>query len=160
MEKGFNGGQPITEEWFTDKLSGGHNPEAIAMLFPGINDADNAAIADDKEARFRALAGACDIACCGCRHSLQRVLLSRFVFGPENLHLQSTEVHGLDPNPGLPEFLAWADAKGLKMAAVTNAPRCTMQMVTCVRIALSNCSTKPAQPNDSGQIRSGAQCAG
>jgi hypothetical protein len=58
MEKGFNGGQPITEAWFTDKLSGGHNPEAIAMLFPGINDADNAAIADDKEARFRVLAGA------------------------------------------------------------------------------------------------------
>ena len=58
MEKGFNGGQPITEAWFTDKLSGGHNPEAIAMLFPGIGDADNAAIADDKEARFRVLAGA------------------------------------------------------------------------------------------------------
>lgn len=27
------------------------------MMFPGISDADNAVIADDKEARFRALAG-------------------------------------------------------------------------------------------------------
>lgn len=58
LEKGFNGGQSITEEWFTDKLSGGHNPETVAMMFPGISDADNAVIADDKEARFRALAGA------------------------------------------------------------------------------------------------------
>ncbi len=58
LEKGYNGGQPITKEWFTEHLSGGHNPEAVAFLFPGISDADNAAIADDKEARFRTLAGA------------------------------------------------------------------------------------------------------
>jgi HAD superfamily hydrolase (TIGR01509 family) len=56
LEKGYNGGVPIEKAWFTDKLSGGHNPEAVAFLFPGISDADNAAVADDKEARFRALA--------------------------------------------------------------------------------------------------------
>lgn len=58
VEKGYNGGEPITEEWFTEHLSGGHNPEAVAFLFPGISDSDNAAVADDKEARFRKLAGA------------------------------------------------------------------------------------------------------
>lgn len=57
MEKDFNGGKPIEEAWFTDNLSGGHNPECIAMLFPGISKADNDAIAIDKEARFRKLAG-------------------------------------------------------------------------------------------------------
>ena len=40
-----------------EHLSGGHNPEAVAFLFPGISDEDNAAVADDKEARFRKLAG-------------------------------------------------------------------------------------------------------
>ena len=40
-----------------EHLSGGHNPEAVAFLFPGISDGDNAAVADDKEARFRKLAG-------------------------------------------------------------------------------------------------------
>lgn len=35
----------------------------------------------------------------------------------------SAETHGLKPNEGLPEFLEWADAQGLKKAAVTNAPR-------------------------------------
>ena len=58
LEKGYNGGEPITEAWFTEHLSGGHNPEAVAFLFPGISDSDNAAVADDKEARFRKLAGA------------------------------------------------------------------------------------------------------
>lgn len=57
MEKDFNEGKPIEEAWFTENLSGGHNPECIAMLFPGISKADNDAIAIDKEARFRKLAG-------------------------------------------------------------------------------------------------------
>jgi len=92
MEKGFNGGRPITEEWFTEHLSGGHNPEAVAFLFPGINDVDNAAIADDKEARFRKLA----------------------------------EKEGLKANEGLMEFIAWLDARGVKQAAVTNAPKLNM----------------------------------
>lgn len=56
LEKDFNGGKPIEEAWFTDNLSGGHNPECIEMLFPGISKADNDAIAIDKEARFRKLA--------------------------------------------------------------------------------------------------------
>lgn len=68
LEKGYNGGTPIEKAWFTDKLSGGHNPEAVAFLFPGISEADNAVIADDKEARFRKLAGGQDwlSACMAC----------------------------------------------------------------------------------------------
>lgn len=92
VEKGYNGGEPITEEWFTEHLSGGHNPEAVAFLFPGISDSDNAAVADDKEARFRRLA----------------------------------EVKGLEPNEGLMKFIDWLDARGVKQAAVTNAPKLNM----------------------------------
>lgn len=56
LEKDFNGGKPIEEAWFTEHLSGGHNPECIQLLFPDISKADNDAIAIDKEARFRKLA--------------------------------------------------------------------------------------------------------
>lgn len=56
LEKGWDGGKPLTKEFFVANLSGGHNPECVAELFPGISDEDNAAIADDKEARFRKLA--------------------------------------------------------------------------------------------------------
>ena len=35
-----------------------------------------------------------------------------------------TDVHGLEANAGLAQFLEWADAQGFKKAAVTNAPRC------------------------------------
>lgn len=35
----------------------------------------------------------------------------------------AAEIHGLEANVGLPEFLKWVDALGIKKAAVTNAPR-------------------------------------
>ncbi len=36
----------------------------------------------------------------------------------------SAEVKGLEPNEGLMKFIDWLDARGVKQAAVTNAPKC------------------------------------
>lgn len=88
VEVGFQGGSPIDEDFFRRHISGRHNPEIAADLFPTWSDAARVAFYEDKEARFRAMAGS----------QLQRM-------------------------PGLSAFLAWLDARGLRAAAVTNAPR-------------------------------------
>jgi phosphoglycolate phosphatase-like HAD superfamily hydrolase len=52
----YNGGRPIDEAFFRSRISGRHNPEIFADLFPAMSAAEHEALADDKEARFRALA--------------------------------------------------------------------------------------------------------
>ncbi|XP_007220415.2 haloacid dehalogenase-like hydrolase domain-containing protein Sgpp [Prunus persica] len=56
QEVGFNGGVPITEEFFSDNLSGMHNEKLCSILFPewDIQRARN--FFEDKEAMFRRLA--------------------------------------------------------------------------------------------------------
>ena len=53
IEHGFDGGQPISEDFFRRRISGRHNPEIFADLFPARTAAEHDALADDKEARFR-----------------------------------------------------------------------------------------------------------
>lgn len=89
QEKGFDGGQPISEAFFRERISGRHNPEIAAELFPHWTKEQQDAFSDDKEQRFRNLAAQ----------------------------------HGLQPMPGLPDFLDWVKSRGLRVAAVTNAPR-------------------------------------
>ena len=57
-QRGFNGGKPIDEEFFLERISGRSNPAICADLFPTWSDAEATAFSDAKEARFRELAAA------------------------------------------------------------------------------------------------------
>ncbi len=57
-ELAYDAGRPIDEAFFRSRISGRHNPEIFADLFPAMSAAEHEALADDKEARFRALASA------------------------------------------------------------------------------------------------------
>ena len=58
LELGFNGGVPIDEAFYNRTISGRHNPDITRDLFPDWPEDRRERFANDKEARFRALAGA------------------------------------------------------------------------------------------------------
>lgn len=87
QEIGFNGGVPITEDFFVENIAGKHNEDIAELLFP--DDIPRGRIfVEDKEAMFRKLASG-----------------------------QLTAVSGLY------KLKKWIEDRGLKRAAVTNAPR-------------------------------------
>ncbi|KAI8463822.1 MAG: HAD-like domain-containing protein [Monoraphidium minutum] len=94
VEVGFDGGRPISEDFFRSRISGHHNPEIAADLFPEWSVEQHVAFYTDKEQRFRDLAGS----------KLQRM-------------------------PGLTEWIAWLRGRGVRMAAVTNAPRANTELM-------------------------------
>jgi hypothetical protein len=57
VEVGFQGGAPITEAFFRSHISGRHNPEIAADLFPDWPEDKRVAFYEDKEQRFRDMAG-------------------------------------------------------------------------------------------------------
>ncbi|KAK4262497.1 hypothetical protein QN277_028052 [Acacia crassicarpa] len=87
QEIGFNGGNPITEEFFIETIAGKHNDDTALALFPG-DLQRGLKFVDDKEAMFRKLAA-----------------------------------QQLKPLNGLYKVTKWVEERGLKRAAVTNAPR-------------------------------------
>ncbi|KAI5647568.1 hypothetical protein M9H77_33573 [Catharanthus roseus] len=87
QEVGFNGGEPITEEFFIKNISGMHNDELCHVLFPDWDFNKAMKFMEDKEEMFRRLA------------SVQ-----------------------LEPMRGLEKLCKWIEERGLKRAAVTNAP--------------------------------------
>ncbi|KAI3444856.1 hypothetical protein Pfo_001521 [Paulownia fortunei] len=56
QEVGFNGGEPITEEFFIKNISGMHNEELCHVLFPDWDLERARKFFEDKEAMFRRLA--------------------------------------------------------------------------------------------------------
>lgn len=52
-QAGFNGGVPITEEFYSANISGGHNDDLARSLFPGMDHQKAMRFMDDKEAMFR-----------------------------------------------------------------------------------------------------------
>ncbi|KAL2634903.1 hypothetical protein R1flu_006382 [Riccia fluitans] len=56
VEIGYNGGQPITEEFFSKFISGKFNPDIGRFLFPEWDEAARTKFLDDKEAYFRRMA--------------------------------------------------------------------------------------------------------
>ncbi|KAB1210032.1 Haloacid dehalogenase-like hydrolase domain-containing protein Sgpp [Morella rubra] len=87
QEIGFNGGVPITEEFFSKNIGGKHNDDIAMVLFP--DDVQRGLkFTVDKEAMFRRLA-----------------------------------TEQLKPVDGLYKVKKWIEDRGLKRAAVTNAPR-------------------------------------
>ncbi|KAE8055544.1 hypothetical protein FH972_012377 [Carpinus fangiana] len=87
QEIGFNGGVPITEEFFAENIAGKHNNDIVAVLFP--DDVQRGLkFTDEKEAMFRRLAA-----------------------------------EQLEPVSGIYKVKKWIEDRGLKRAAVTNAPR-------------------------------------
>ncbi|CAA7406691.1 unnamed protein product [Spirodela intermedia] len=56
QEVGYNGGEPITEEFFAKNISGGHNDDLARFLFPDWDHKTAMKFMDDKEAMFRRLA--------------------------------------------------------------------------------------------------------
>lgn len=87
QEIGFNGGVPISEQFFVENIAGKHNNDIAAILFP--NDLERGLkFCVDKEAMFRRLAK-----------------------------------EELKPIQGLYKLKKWVEDRGLKRAAVTNAPK-------------------------------------
>ncbi|XP_078438429.1 haloacid dehalogenase-like hydrolase (HAD) superfamily protein [Wolffia australiana] len=56
QEIGYNGGEPITEEFFVKNISGGHNDDLARFLFPDWDFEKAMKFMDDKETLFRRLA--------------------------------------------------------------------------------------------------------
>ncbi|KAL6323487.1 hypothetical protein AAG906_039060 [Vitis piasezkii] len=56
QEVGFNGGVPITEEFFIETISGKHNVNLATILFPDWEPQRSQKFLEDKEAYFRRLA--------------------------------------------------------------------------------------------------------
>ncbi|XP_047945876.1 haloacid dehalogenase-like hydrolase domain-containing protein Sgpp [Salvia hispanica] len=94
QELGYNGGDPITEEFFITNISGKHNEELCQVLFPDWDLQRARKFFVDKEAMFRRLAA------------------------------EQTE-----PVAGLDALCRWVEDKGLRRAAVTNAPRANAEML-------------------------------
>jgi len=93
QEIGFNGGVPITEEFFAENIAGKHNDDIAAVLFP--DDIQRGLkFMDEKEAMFRRLAA-----------------------------------EQLEPVSGIYKVKKWIEDRGLKRAAVTNAPRPTAELM-------------------------------
>ncbi|KAG5525067.1 hypothetical protein RHGRI_031675 [Rhododendron griersonianum] len=87
QEIGFNGGVPISEQFFVENIAGKHNDDIAVRLFP--NDLERGLkFCVDKEAMFRRLAK-----------------------------------EELKPIQGLYKLKKWVEDRGLKRAAVTNAPK-------------------------------------
>ncbi|KAK4410935.1 Haloacid dehalogenase-like hydrolase domain-containing protein Sgpp [Sesamum angolense] len=94
QEVGFNGGEPISEEFFIKNISGMHNEELCHVLFPDWDLQRARKFLDDKEVMFRKLAA-----------------------------------EQLKPVAGLDKLCKWVEDRGLKRAAVTNAPRPNAEMI-------------------------------
>ncbi|XP_050230703.1 haloacid dehalogenase-like hydrolase domain-containing protein Sgpp [Mercurialis annua] len=93
QEINFNGGVPITEEFFIHNIAGKHNDDIAVLLFP--DDVPRGLqFTVDKEAMFRKLATE-----------------------------QLTAINGLY------EVKKWIEDRGLKRAAVTNAPRLNAELM-------------------------------
>ncbi|XP_006662619.1 haloacid dehalogenase-like hydrolase domain-containing protein Sgpp isoform X2 [Oryza brachyantha] len=56
QQVGFNNGVPITEEFYSANISGGHNDDLARALFPDMDHDKAMKFMDDKEALFRKLA--------------------------------------------------------------------------------------------------------
>ncbi|KAL3743363.1 hypothetical protein ACJRO7_018632 [Eucalyptus globulus] len=96
QEIGFNGGIPITEEFFAENISGKHNEDIAVFLFP--DDVPRGRqFMEDKEAMFLKLASE-----------------------------QLTAVSGLY------KMKKWIEDRGLKRAAVTNAPRPNAELMISI----------------------------
>ncbi|KAL6906359.1 hypothetical protein ACP4OV_003960 [Aristida adscensionis] len=96
LQVGFNGGVPITEEFYSASISGGHNEDLARELFPEMDHQKAMQFMDDKEAMFR------------------------------KQHLAPGKLKAVD---GLHELCKWIDDRGLKRAAVTNAPRANAELM-------------------------------
>eukprot|EP00218_Dolichomastix_sp_CCMP3274_P008852 CAMPEP_0170132970 /NCGR_PEP_ID=MMETSP0033_2-20121228/985_1 /TAXON_ID=195969 /ORGANISM="Dolichomastix tenuilepis, Strain CCMP3274" /LENGTH=241 /DNA_ID=CAMNT_0010368421 /DNA_START=96 /DNA_END=821 /DNA_ORIENTATION=+ len=86
--------ETIDHAFFQKNISGRHNDDIFGRIFPDMPKERYAAVAEEKEARFRKLAGESTIA-----------------------------------TKGLSELLEWIDKRGLKKAAVTNAPRANAELM-------------------------------
>ncbi|KAM3266863.1 hypothetical protein P3L10_003858 [Capsicum annuum] len=87
LEIGYNGGVPVDEEWFVKIISGKHNDDLVAVLFP-----------DDHE------------------RGVNSWMTRKFC-------LEALAKEQLKPLNGLNKLRKWIEDRGLKRAAVTNAPR-------------------------------------
>ncbi|KAL5551230.1 hypothetical protein UlMin_001406 [Ulmus minor] len=84
---GFNGGVPISEDYFIKNIAGKHNDDFAMLLFPDDHQR-GLKFVEEKEAMYRRLAA-----------------------------------EQLKPVSGLYKLRKWIEDRGLKRAAVTNAPR-------------------------------------
>ena len=82
VAKGYNGGKPITREYFDEHISGGHNILLGKFLWPDWSQEDRDRFADEKEALFREYSGKHP---CNWRHEFQ--LSTRLSFNSSTFSL-------------------------------------------------------------------------
>ncbi|KAK9927837.1 hypothetical protein M0R45_025003 [Rubus argutus] len=93
---GFNGGVPITEDYYIQNISGKHNDDIARLLFP--DDFERGLkVTEGKEVIFRRLVG-----------------------------------DKLKPVSGLNRVRKWIEDRGLKRAAVTNAPKQNAELMISI----------------------------
>ncbi|XP_012842626.1 PREDICTED: haloacid dehalogenase-like hydrolase domain-containing protein Sgpp [Erythranthe guttata] len=102
QEIGFNGGVPIDEDFFVKNIAGRHNEDIASILFPDDHER-GVKFLDDKEAMFR-------------RFSYRAF----FLILNGNYRIVKEKI---EPVKGLHKLTKWIEDRGLKRAAVTNAPR-------------------------------------
>ena len=98
IRAGYDNGRPITEAFFKSHISGRHNRDLTADLFPSWDESDRANFSDDKE----------------------------------NIYRDLVKTRRLQPLEGLLEFVSLIESKGIRKAAVTNAPRCNAELMLAV----------------------------
>ncbi|WOL06128.1 haloacid dehalogenase-like hydrolase domain-containing protein Sgpp isoform X1 [Canna indica] len=94
---GFNGGVPITEEFYIKTVSGQHNDDIARSLFPDWDHKKGMEFLDEKEAMYRRIAPG--------------------------------KLPAVD---GLHKLCKWIEDRGVKRAAVTNAPRANAELMISI----------------------------
>nr|XP_027081475.1 haloacid dehalogenase-like hydrolase domain-containing protein Sgpp isoform X1 [Coffea arabica] len=123
-ETGFNGGVPITEEFYVQNFAGKHNDDVAAILFP--DDIERGLkFCEDKEAMFRRLLTI-------FLYTILQLLtlcppLGIVQFPPVldvllvgKYRLAKEQLKAVD---GLYKLRKWIEDRGLRRVAVTNAPK-------------------------------------
>ncbi|KAI8545542.1 hypothetical protein RHMOL_Rhmol07G0047800 [Rhododendron molle] len=116
QEIGFNGGAPITEEFFIQRISGKHNGQLCEVLLPDWDFPRAMKFMHDKEAFFRS--------CCLYQCQLFPYLKLQQQPPPYRLAAEN-----LQPMNGLNKLCKWIEDCGLKRAAVTNAPKSNAELL-------------------------------
>lgn len=123
---GFNGGVPITEDFFVVNIAGKHNEDIASVLFPD-DHARGVKFLEDKEAMFRRfLSSPVDtyiyfyLKKRKRKRNAQLLSLTLALLFRVWYRIVKEKI---EPVKGLYKLKKWIEDRGLKRAAVTNAPK-------------------------------------
>lgn len=121
---------PVDEEWFIKTIAGKHNDDIASALFPDDQER-GLKFCDEKEAMFRRFGTPHT---CNLCISIDLVLVNHMLdYIPPVSYLFCVQYRlvkdQLKPIDGLYKVKKWIEDRGLKRAAVTNAPRLNAELM-------------------------------